>query len=943
MPSRSCAFILATLIFLSCIPTVYAAAEVSLSVQGPSSQEVDPGNTAEYTLRVTNDGSDDATVDLTATQGGECTGYVSIVEDPAGPIASGEFVDVILSVNVSSQPAESCDTTVTGQAQSISGPGVIEGITVTTTAGEGNGESTYGVELSTQHPIEKTWNGNDDEVSWPVVVKNTGQFNESINLDVNSNTGDGGFECDNNNFQYEIDPDQVSLDSGDEETVIVTVSGMDEAETALNACLIVDAVVTNAAPGTDEENTTDELELELEIPELLECSFSSTSTSIDADPFTLKNARFTVTNEGNTDFPIVITTVGSKNSWIEDIADLEDGDEKGDLELDSPYIFDVLVEPDNSASYGTTHSITVRVNEQGGGVICSSTLEITVGLYRDGTIEFVGSVPAIDPGSTGSAQLSITNLGNGDGSFNLEITADEPSGWSSTFYGGEHSMNNIQVEEGQSITVSLNISVPLDALADEAVLYSATLWSNQNGEIFDDDITSISVAERHDIDIGVTITTQSGKDGATVPYPFTITNDGNVADDYNLIVSKNSCTSSDGGNTDWDVRFFEDVPNGIEINMINIAAQETVNLFAKVTIDGGEKSQCRTTIQIINMADQLNLQRTFNVTTISSNLIFRMNAFFDNPGDNANQMEITQPPGGSAEFVFWIQNDGIFYGNPQEDNAVITIRSIDGVSHELYIDKNGIIYDGSESIPVPMKYVLRDLATGEYAMDSEGNALEFSNMDDANTTWLAGGLSSTHEIMLYALQVTITLNIEEDVEDGGGGTVYVDVRSEHNAEEVKTLEIILEIETIHDLRIEIVGEGVQDVDYPDNAHFELRIYNDGNTNEHVVVMISEGLRGWVPLIPDSDDSDFTLAPGDFRLISIKVEPPESTMSDEFEFTVSVQPKDTTGMIGRKNVELKVIGDEGGGFLPSLSMISVISCIVVTAGISSYFQRRKIEM
>jgi uncharacterized membrane protein len=947
MPSRSCAFILASLIFLSSIPSVYAAAEVSLNAM-PMAQESDPGTTAEYTIVVNNDGSNDITVTLSASNGAECTGYSSTVEQPQGAIGAGESVDVMLYVNLSNQPSESCDTTVNAVATEgvDPTPGNAD-VTVTTTAGEGSGENTYGVELSTQHPIEKTWNGNDEEVTWPVVVKNTGQFNESINLDVNSNTEDGGFGCDNNNFQYEIDPNQVSLDSGDEETVTVTVRGMDEAETALNACLIVDAVVTNAAPGTDEENTTDELELELEIPEIKECSFSSSSISVDASPFVSQSARFTVNNDGNTDFPVIVTTAGSKNSWVKDIADLEDGNEHGDLELESTYIFDVFVEPDNSVSAGTIHSITIRINEKvggsSGGVICSATLEVTVGIFRDGEIEFVGTVPAIDPGSTGSAQMSITNLGNGPGNFNLLITADEPAGWSSTFYGGEYDISDIQVEEGQSITVYLNISVPLNALADEAVVYTVTLWSNWNGETFDEDMTAISVAERHGIDIGVTINTQSGKDGATISYPFTVTNDGNVADNYNLAVSKNSCTSSDGGNTDWDVRFFEDVPNGIEINVINIAAQTTTDLIVKVTIDGGEKSQCRTTIQILNTADQINLQKTFNVTTTSSNLIFRMNAFFDNPGDNPNQMEITQPPGGSVEFVFWIQNDGVFYGNPQEDNAIITIRSIDGVTHELYIDKNGIIYDGTESIPVPMKYVLRDISTGEYATDSEGAILEFLDMDDANTTWLAGGLSETHEIMLFALQVTITLNIDEDVEDGAGGTVYVDVRSEHNAEDVKTLEVVLEIETIHDLRIEIVGEDTQNIEYPDNAYFELRIYNDGNTNEHVVVMISEGLRGWIPLVPDSDDSDFTLAPGDFRLIIIKVEPPESTLSDEFEFTVSVQPKDTSGMIGRKNIELKIIGEEGGGFLPSLSLISIISCITIASVISLYFQRRKTEI
>ena len=270
-----------------------------------------------------------------------------------------------------------------------------------------------------------------------------------------------------------------------------------------------------------------------------------------------------------------------------------------------------------------------------------------------------------------------------------------------------------------------------------------------------------------------------------------------------------------------------------------------------------------------------------------------MNAFFDEPGENPNQVEITRAPGGSAEFVFWIQNDGVFYGNPQEDNAVITVRTLNGINYELVIDRNGILYDGSESIPVPMKYVLREIATGNFATNPNGDILEFSDMDEANQTWLAGGLVDTHQIMLYALEVRISLNIDEDAEDGSGGTVYIDVRSEYNAEDIKTLEVLVNIETIHDLKIEAVGSTTQNINYPDNANFELRIYNDGNTNERVVVVLSEGLRGWIPLIPDSDDIEFTLAPGEFRVIVVKVEPPESTLTDEFEFTVSVQPEDTT--------------------------------------------------
>ena len=137
MPSRSCALILTALLFLSTIPTVYAAATVSLNAM-PMTQEADPGTTAEYTIMVNNDGENDITVSLSASNGPECTGYSSTVEQPQGAISPGDSVDVMLYVNLTAQPAESCDTTVNAVANEVGAvtdptPGNAD-ITVTTTA-----------------------------------------------------------------------------------------------------------------------------------------------------------------------------------------------------------------------------------------------------------------------------------------------------------------------------------------------------------------------------------------------------------------------------------------------------------------------------------------------------------------------------------------------------------------------------------------------------------------------------------------------------------------------------------------------------------------------------------------------------------------------------------------------------------------------------------------
>ncbi|SVE64656.1 uncharacterized protein METZ01_LOCUS517510, partial [marine metagenome] len=128
-----------SMLLLSLVPTV-AAAEVALTAF-PTAQTADPGSTAEYTINVRNDGENEMTVQLSASQGAECQGYTSTVEQVQGTIAEGEAEDVTLFVNLSANAAESCETTVSAVANEVGGdptPGQAD-VTVTTTRGDGGG------------------------------------------------------------------------------------------------------------------------------------------------------------------------------------------------------------------------------------------------------------------------------------------------------------------------------------------------------------------------------------------------------------------------------------------------------------------------------------------------------------------------------------------------------------------------------------------------------------------------------------------------------------------------------------------------------------------------------------------------------------------------------------------------------------------------------------
>ena len=90
-------------------------ANISLSVS-PSSQTVNPGETAEYTVRVYNNGANSVSIQLSATNEQDCTGYSSAIGQIAQPIESGSYEETFLNVTLAQNAEGSCVTTVTANA-----------------------------------------------------------------------------------------------------------------------------------------------------------------------------------------------------------------------------------------------------------------------------------------------------------------------------------------------------------------------------------------------------------------------------------------------------------------------------------------------------------------------------------------------------------------------------------------------------------------------------------------------------------------------------------------------------------------------------------------------------------------------------------------------------------------------------------------------------------
>ena len=156
----------------------------------------------------------------------------------------------------------------------------------------------------------------------------------------------------------------------------------------------------------------------------------------------------------------------------------------------------------------------------------------------------------------------------------------------------------------------------------------------------------------------------------------------------------------------------------------------------------------------------------------------------------------------------------------------------------------------------------------------------------------------------------VHLEVSEGVANGASGVIEVGASSQKNTAHRTTVDIVVEIRTIHDLRFTLEGEDSKSAEYPDKAYFTLFITNHGNVLEDVEVLSSESLRGWTVNV---DFDEFELAPGETREVQVSVTPPSDLLDDDtYRFTVTVQPEGLP--VAGEPVDLEVTSEMPTGFI-----------------------------
>jgi len=760
---------LSAMLVLTLFPTVQAEIGIDLS-SSPPTQEINPGENGTYDITVRNTGDEDMTVQLSTSQGQECTGWTSTIEQVTGQISGGSSETVALTVTVpqNAESGEDCETTVTGTGTAPLNAPETGDVVVTTTVGEGSGGTITGVDLTSSQP-NRNFQGSNP-VTWTVNVENTGQAqNETIQLSFESNA-----TCESP-LSPSVDPDTVMVESGESEIVTVEVT-VPEGTEAGEHCFYLKGVVTT--PQTPEQ-ASDFIQLHLDVPEMKECSASLSNEDVSVDPDESKSYSITFYNEGNTDWTIGFS-VNSQKNWISTSG--------GSTKL-LPYsngngqaVFQFDVAPDDSLPAGSIVDFSIA-GLDGSSQKCSALFQVELGQTKDGGVQLESSrIDNIEPSATRSVLITASNLGNGQETFSLGVTTQ--TGWVATLGSSSISLEGRHSSSGSSGTILLEITAPEDALATDELTFDVTLFS-ADGTAYGFDTLTVTVAAHRAMSAEMLATDQFGKTGDVARFPITFTNTGNIQDSYTLTACDEPPSSNPNlcESTNWPTRFSDSA--GSEITSASLGAGDSVTVYAEITVQGEDEFESEDfQVRIKNVNDGT-VQERFDLKVIVSNHLYRMGMALQSPGEIPDMQEVELPPLGQVETWVIVTNIG---SSTYTEEALITVE---GLASETTIDiyyANGTLIGNSIQLEKDQSELLRVVITVQEGVENGASGLikisaaSSRNAAELSTVKISLTIRTNHEVAFE-----VDGDVDKSIEYGDIAIISVNVTNKGNVEETVRL------------------------------------------------------------------------------------------------------------------------------------------------------------
>jgi uncharacterized repeat protein (TIGR01451 family) len=176
----------------------------------------------------------------------------------------------------------------------------------------------------------------------------------------------------------------------------------------------------------------------------------------------------------------------------------------------------------NNRIYGTTTSLSIFIVTH---VQAVRSVEVSIS-------------PSSQSGVNGEAlTYTVTVINTGNVSDNYSLTATDNAGWSPIL-----SPTSLTISAGSSRTAMLSVAIPLNAVG--GTIDNISVTTNGTGVSASSSCTAqVPVWNFRSVSVSISPVSKSGANGATLTYTVTVSNMGNVSDNYSLTVTDNASPS----------------------------------------------------------------------------------------------------------------------------------------------------------------------------------------------------------------------------------------------------------------------------------------------------------------------------------------------------------------------------------------------------------------
>ncbi|MBA7602998.1 hypothetical protein ES703_10098 [subsurface metagenome] len=219
--------------------------------------------------------------------------------------------------------------------------------------------------------------------------------------------------------------------------------------------------------------------------------------------------------------------------------------------------------PENASPCTNDNIRVIATSQENENVIAENSCIAHVQVVRGVSVSIQPVYKSGAPGTTIDYTVTVKNTGNAKDDYRLENGDD--LGW--TLVLSQNLLENIQ--PGENKTTTLDVTIPNDAAGCtiDSIWVAAT--SMENEDVKDNENCQAHAAIVRSVDVSISPSENGAPPGTTLTYIVTVTNTGNVLDNYTL---------ENTDNMGWGL--------SLSVNLLEIPAGENETVTLSVTIPG---------------------------------------------------------------------------------------------------------------------------------------------------------------------------------------------------------------------------------------------------------------------------------------------------------------------------------------------------------------------